>query len=247
MQFILDFLDKEKQREGIITKDFPNGTKFFHESETKYKILHQWFNPLDDIAIDKLQHDVNKVKQVNYVFPAWYREFFKTTNGLNINFISICFHGEQTPMVNHPIYGWTEALRGWNSEGKEDLENWMAPFNLRYTTLSGFDINTITRWLAIGCYRADGTHILWDFKDNNIKAMYAMPVTTSLKKLRQLKESDYEAMIFAEWSDFETLFKVETERLAKIFEGCTDSTKIDYCDVSFWNKTLPKGHKDFIG
>ncbi|MDR2091188.1 MAG: SMI1/KNR4 family protein, partial [Clostridiales bacterium] len=109
MKFINDFLENEKQKEVVITKDFPNGTKFFYQGETKYKVLHAWYKPLDDEQIDKLQTDVNNAQGASFVFPEWYRDFFKTTNGLNIFFGSISFFGEQTPLVEHPVYGLIEA------------------------------------------------------------------------------------------------------------------------------------------
>jgi len=258
MQFIKDFLEREKLRQGVVIKEFPNGTKYIHERDLQTKrVVHKCFKPLDSSAIDKLQSDVNKAKGASYIFPNWYRDFFKSTNGLNLFFSSIYFDGEQTPMIQHPIYGWTEAGIGGYSNNPIERENWMAPSNLRYTRLDIFDLNAQNRWLRIGAYGQDGSHINWDFKKNKIVVMYSLPAVTPTKELRKFTEQDYEQRIFAEWSDFETFFLSETERLAKIFELYPNVTHIETCsklkkkfpnivDSLCYKKTLPKGHKDYF-
>jgi len=252
MEYIDDFLAKERQKEFVVTKNLSNGVRFIRESETKPKYLHEWFKPLDDEQIDKLQADVNKAQRSAYVFPEWYRDFFKSTNGLNLFFASISFFGEQTPLVEHPKYGLIEAGIGGYSDDPVERENWMAPYNLRYTNSGMLDPAIKKRWLVIGSYGQDGTLIVLDFKTNKIVAMYVLPVTLSIKEFRKMKEADFEQRIFAEWKDFETLFMSETERLSKIFAGFMDTKEfsllgLDYIQLPIWKKTLPKGHKDFVG
>ena len=240
MKYITDFLAKERQKEYVVTKDFPNGTKFFIKGDPlKARIMHSCFKPLNDEQIDKLQADVGKAKKATYFFPEWYKDFFKTTNGLSIFFNSISFYGEQTPLVEHPIYGLTEALI------ERDNPEWMAPYNLRYVGNTIFDAS-VSRWLMIGSYNSDGTNIAWDFKTNKIVAMYALPVTLSIKALRKMKEAEHEQLIFAKWDGFDDFFLSETKRLGKVLENYSEVMKIKPGDITFWKKTLPVGHKDFI-
>jgi len=247
MQFIKEFLEREKRRKGILLNEFPNGRKYIGDNDTNtQKTMHQYFKPLDDVAIDKLQHDVNNAQRANYIFSNWYRDFFKITNGLNVFFGSINFYGEQTPMINHSIYGYTEAFL------ERDNPNWMAPYNLRFTRSARFDINAQNRWLTIGSYGQDGAQIIYDYKKDKIVAMYVLPVVTSIKQLRKLMESDYEQMIFAEWPDFKTFFISETERLSKIFEPYPNIEYVNHGNIKgsvdhvCLKKTLPKGHRDYI-
>ncbi|MDR2090085.1 MAG: hypothetical protein LBP62_00250 [Clostridiales bacterium] len=239
MKFINDFLENEKQKEVVITKDFPNGTKFFYKGETNRKVLHAWYKPLDDEQIDKLQTDVNNAQKEAFIFPEWYRDFFKTTNGLSIFFGSISFFGEQTPLVEDPVYGLIEA----GIDGKNP--NWMAPYSLRFEGFVRLDAEARSRWLTIGSYYYDHSNIVWDFKTNKIVVMYALPTSLSIKARKKMKEADYEQLIFAEWDSFETLFLSETKRLAKIFEFIDPRTVI-YGNPIFWKRTLPVEHKDFI-
>ena len=53
---------------------------------------------------------MNNVQKAKYVFPKWYIEFLKTTNGLNIFLNSISLFGEQTPIVENKKIGKTESL-----------------------------------------------------------------------------------------------------------------------------------------
>ena len=76
--------------------------------------------------------------------------------------------------------------------------------------------------------------------------MYALPATTSLKKLKKMKECDYESMIICEWDNFESFFVTETERLSKIFESYTDLTQIKNYDAILEKKTLPISHKEHV-
>lgn len=241
MNFIKDFFKKEEDRCQIIVNTYSNGIKYIIKNDPLVaRSLHSYFNPLTDEQIQKLEDDVNHVQKAIYVFPKWYKEFLKTTNGLNIFMNSISLFGEQTPIVNNEKYGKTEALlERKNSE-------WLAPYNLRYTNSVKFSEEAQNRWLVIGSYKYDGTQIAWDFKKEKIIAMYSLPATTSLKKLKKMQECDYESMIICEWENFESFFVTETERLSKIFEQYTDLSQIKNYDVILEKKTLPNFHKEHI-
>lgn len=237
----MDFFEKEKLRNQIIIKKCSNGTKYLIENDQlKARIFHSYYNALNIEQIEKLQKDVNSLQKSNYIFPEWYKTLLKETNGFNIFLGSICLYGEQTPMIDHPVYGKIEALL------ERDNPEWMAPFNLRYTNSIKYDVSSQNRWLVIGCYSYDGTQIVWDFKSKTIKAMYPLPVTMSIKMLKKMKEEDYEKMVIKEWKDFEEFFKQETVRLTSIFDNYSDLTQIQNIDTELAKSALPEGHKDFL-
>ncbi|MCL2475088.1 MAG: SMI1/KNR4 family protein [Chloroflexi bacterium] len=240
MKFITDFLEKEKQRPFVVTKKYPNGVHYIYEKYTKWNRMHKFFNPLNDEQIDTLQKDVNEAQRAMYVFPSWYRDFLKTTNGLNVFFDAISFYGEQTPVVLHPKYGQIKALI------ERDNPDWTAPYNLRFPNSIKYDLNAQNRWLTIVSYHYDHTHIAWDFKKNKIIAMYAHRATFPIKEWKKLTESDYEKLIIAEWDDFETFFIAEMKRLSEVFKK-NENLDLDINENLFvlWRKALPIGHKDF--
>lgn len=240
LKYIIDFLDREKTKNGVELKNYPNGIKYLYTKYSNFNCLHCFFYPLTDEQINKLQHDVNQAQNAQYIFPDWYCEFLKTSNGLRIFFNAISFYGEQTPMINHPKYGWTEApIERSNPE-------WLAPYNLRYPRDAiRVELAAQNRWLTIGAYFSDGTKIAWDFKKNKIVLMYPLSVDLSVRALRKMKEADYEALIFAEYESLEVFFYDETERLNVFFDQYKNLTCIDRFDVDFWKKTLHPKHKEY--
>ncbi len=241
MNFIIDFIRKEEERKQIKVDVYTNGIKYVIENDPLVaRTFHSFFKPLNNEQILKLEDDVNHVQKAKYVFPEWYIEFLKTTNGLNIFINSISLFGEQTPIVENKKIGKTESLLERENIG------WLAPYNLRYSNSVKFPEEAQNRWLVIGNYKYDGTHIAWDFKTKKIIAMYALPATTSIKKLKKMKECDYESMIICEWDNFESFFVTESERLSKIFESYTDLTEIKNYDAILGKKTLPISHKEHV-
>lgn len=241
MKYIVDFFEKEKLRTQVTVKKYPNGTKYLIKNDPlKVRSLHSYFNPLNELQINKLQSDVNDAQKAKYVFPEWYKDFLKNSNGMNLFLNSISLYGEQTPIIDHYKYGKIESFL------ERDNPDWMAPFNLRFTNSIKYSFEAQNRWLVIGAYYYDGTQIVWDFKTNIIEAMYALPVTISTKTLKKMREVDYEKMIITEWKDFETFFTQETARLSLIFNRYSDLTQIKDIDIELSKETLPNGHKDFI-
>lgn len=239
LDYVKFFLEEEKNKKSVILKTYPNGIEYVFEEYKGFNYLHSFYYPLNDAQIDKLQQDVNIVQEANYQFPQWYRDFLKTTNGLNIFFDSLRFSGEQTPIVNHPKYGLTEAFI------ERDNPNWIAPYNLRYSRSTKYDHNAQNRWLTIGSYFADGTCIAWDFKVEKIVLMYVFPITMPIKVWKKLKEDDYEKQIFQTYDNFNEFFLSETKRLNQIFSELNKKHEIDRTDIMFWRRTLPVRHKDY--
>lgn len=241
LNYVNDFLELEKKKPNIVLKEFSNGIEYIYKKYIRFNYLHSFYYPLNDSQIKKLESDVNVAQSAHYIFPDWYIEFLKTTNGLNIFFNSIIFYGEQTPMINHPKYGYVEAPI------ERDNPEWMAPFNLRYPRNSiRYDAAAQERWLIIGSYHADGTIIAWDYTLNKIVLMYSLPVTLSIKKLKHLSELDYQDLIFKSYDSFEEFFHGETFRLNVVFDKYLDKNELDQTDVLFWRKTLPIGHKNHM-
>lgn len=171
-----------------------------------------------------------------FVFPEWYRDFLKTTNGCNLYFGSISLYGEQTPVVwSEKEKTYVKALLEWTNP------NWMAPFDLRDGDIK-FDDVSKKRWLTIGGYQYDGTLIAWDYKKSCIVAMYSLPDDISIKKLKKMKEEDYEKLIYAQWSSFDEFFTQETERLNKVVSKYGVDKEQGFLR---WEKTLPVGHVDY--
>jgi len=232
------FFEAEKSRE-IRLEMLPNGIKYIvgkgEQNNNLSTILHTRYKALTDEQIDFLQDDVNSALISSYVFPEWYRDFLKTTNGCNLFFSSLCLFAEQTPWIYVKKY---ECYR--RSLIDSANPEWMAPYNLRSPRTIKLDSKSRERWLTLGEY-TDGTSIEWDFKNKKIVAMYALPLTTTIRELKQFKESDFEKMICAQWDTFDDFFLNETERL-KIINKLLESNKDQY--RLHWKKTLPLGHKD---
>lgn len=235
MKTINDFIEKEKRQSYAEILDLPNGVKIVNKRKAKQNIIHVFYKPLSDNQIDYLQNEVNKAQQTNFDFPEWLRSFLKKTNGFNIFYGALSFYGEQTPLIETPN-GKMRALI------ERDNPNWIAPYNMRYSKVTKLDISSKNRWLNLGSYHCDGTQVAYDFKTKKIVAMYALPVTISIKELKQKNEADFEKMIIEEWDDFENFFSRETERLSKVFEEYSSNSETNF---AFWKKTLPKCHKDF--
>ena len=81
LKFIADFLNYEKQKEGIELKEFPNGTEYVNSSLKKYNYLHSFYNPLNDEQIDKLQNDVNVAQKASIYFLNGIVNFLKLLMG----------------------------------------------------------------------------------------------------------------------------------------------------------------------
>lgn len=241
MIHIKQFIENEKERRQIIVDEYENGYKYRVKNDKfKSRVFHSVFKPLSDSQIDKLQNDVNSVQHANYIFPKWYRAFLKVTNGINMFMGTIVLYGEQTPMTNHSKYGLIEACL------ERDNPNWMAPYNLRFTNSVKLNCDLQNRWLVIGCYGYDGTQIAWDYKKNKIVAMYCLPVTISIRKLRKMTESDYEKMIICEWDTFESFFTSETDRISNIFNSIEDLAIIDEFKDNYKQQALPLSHKEHL-
>ena len=234
---IKDFFEAEKNN-NVTLQVLPNGVKYLHNEVTQWNIFHESFKPLTDEQIDMLQANVNQAQMAAFVFPEWYRDLLRTTNGFNLFFDKISFYGEQTPLV------WSENDKTYTKTLIErNNPNWMAPFDLCFTNSIKFDESSKKRWLTIGGYSADGTQIVWDYKTQKIVAMYRLPVTTSIKALKKLKEADYEKLICSQWNSFDEFFVQETARLKKVIEKYgVDKEKGGFYLVE---KTLPVGHKDY--
>lgn len=234
-QTVKDFFEREKEND-VRLEVLPNGVRYLSNKCVKFNRLHECYKPLTDEQIEVLQADVNEEQQTAFIFPKWYRDFLKTTNGCNLYYDCLSLYGEPTPVV------WSDKE---NTYVKAVLErtnpNWMAPYNLRDGDIK-FDDASKKRWLTIGGYQFDGTQIAWDYKMDKIVAMYSLPEDISIKALKKMKEADYEKLICAQWNSFDEFFRQETERLRKVidFYG-VDQDKGFECGV----KTLPIGHKDY--
>ncbi|MBO5327707.1 MAG: SMI1/KNR4 family protein [Clostridia bacterium] len=238
-KIVNEFFENEKL-EDVLLEVLPNGVKYIvntdKDMKPKAKILHTKYKGLTDKQIDFLQKDVNDGLKSNYVFPEWYRDFLKTSNGCNLFFSSLCLFAEQTP------WSYVEKYKCYRRDLIDSLNpEWMAPYNLRHPRSIKIDTNSRQRWLSLGEYK-DGTLIEWDYATNKIVAMYAMPVLTPIRELKKLKETHYENMICAEWDSFDDFFLNETKRLKQVVKSF-GMDRIEY-DKN-WKKTLPRGHKDY--
>lgn len=232
---VKNFFEREKKN-GVSLETLPNGIRYLTDQCVRFNRIHEIYKPLTDEQIDTLQLDVNQAQLTDFVFPEWYRDFLKTTNGCNIYFGCISLYGEQTPLV------WSEK---YNAYIKALLErtnpNWMAPYNLRDIDIK-FDEVSKKRWLAIGTYHFDGTQIVWDYKTQKLIAMYSLPVTISIKALKKMSEADYENLICAQWDSFDDFFVQETKRLNNVITRYGVDKEKGFLS---WEKTLPIGHKDY--
>lgn len=234
-QIVKEFFERVKV-DGVRLEILPNGVRYLSDKCVKYNWLHECYNPLTDEQINTLQEDVNQSQRTDFVFPEWYRDFLKTTNGCNLYFGSISLYGEQTPVV------WSEKHNAYIKALLERTNpNWMAPYDLRDIDIK-FDVASKKRWLAIGTYYFDGTQIAWDYKTEKIVAMYRLPVSTTIKALKKMKEEDYEKLICAQWDSFDEFFMRETERLSKVISKYGVDKEKGFLS---WKKTLPIGHKDY--
>ncbi len=233
---VKDFFEREKEN-SVRLEVLQNGVRYLTDKSEKFNRLHECFRPLTDEQIDDLQNEVNAAQMTAFVFPAWYRDFLKTTNGCNLYFGCISLYGEQTPAV------WSEKEKTYMRATLErSNQGWMAPFDLRFTDSIKYDKAAKERWLTVGCYGYDGTQIVWDYKTEKIVAMYRVPVTLSLKAKKLLKEADFEKMICRQWDSFDEFFTQETQRL----NGVVSEYGVDR-EKGFIHreKTLPIGHKDY--
>ena len=235
MKHIENFIEKEKSRKDITLYKYPNGEELIYENYQKYNILHCFYNKLSDEQIKFLQDDVNISLNSDYIFPEWYKDFLKVSNGMNIYFGAISLYGEQTPMTITE-HGTIKALI------KRDDPNWIAPYNLRFPGDEKYEPTIANRWLVIGGYYYDGTKIVYDYKLNKLIAMYSLPIKLSIKDWKKMKEYDYEKLIICEWKDFQTFFISETNRLSDIINKYVGMNQEGFTE---WKKTLPPGHKNF--
>lgn len=236
-QTVENFFEREKKGD-VRLEVLPNGVRYIsNQCVNKFTWLHQSYKPLTDEQIDTLQADVNQAQWTDFVFPEWYRDFLKTTNGCSLYFGCLSLYGEQTPSV------WSEKDNAYRKAPLERTNpNWMAPFDLRFTNSVKFDVESKKRWFTFGGYQYDGTQIVWDYKTQKIVAMYRLPVGTTIKALKKMKEEDYEKLICAQWDSFDEFFMRETERLSKVISKYgVDKEKGFICR----EKTLPVGHKDY--
>ena len=241
MKFIKEFFLMEEKNKNVSKIFLYNGVKYIiNDDPYKERYYHAIFNPLTEGQINNLQDDVNEIQKSCYVFPDWYRIFLKTCNGMNLYFNSISLYGDSDVINDLPKYNDSALLYELNK-----IPNF-SPYNLRYTNSIKFYFESQNRWLVIGCYKYDGTQIVWDYKKNKIEAMYALPATTSYKKLMRMTEEDYENMIICEWSSFDEFLKNEMKRLSKVFSEYTDLKKIKNIDIQLSRKTLPIGHREYI-
>lgn len=233
--FVKDFFEREKE-DDIQLEVLQNGIRYLSNKSIKFNRLHECFKPITDEQIDVLQNEVNAAQMADFVFPGWYRDFFKTTNGCNLYFDCISLYGEQTPVV------WSEKDKTYMKVMIErNNPNWLAPYDLRFTDSIKYDKASKERWLTIGGYKYDGTKIVWDFKTEKIVAMYRVPITLSLKAKKLLKEADFEKMICQQWNSFDEFFMQETKRLNEVVSKYgVDKEK----GFMYSEKTLPLGHKD---
>ena len=235
-EIVNNFFEQEKKFD-IEIKVLPNGIQYLSNKVTKWNILHQRYTGLSDGQIQILQDDINQEQHADYVFPAWYNELLKTTNGFNIFFNAISFYGEQTPAI------WDKKEKSYKKATLQRMNpDWMAPYNLRNPNSVKYDKAAQNRWLVLGTYHCDGTNIAWDYEKEKIVAMYIYPITTPIKVWKKLKIIDYEKLVFMQWDSFDEFFVRETERLRKVVEKCGVDSDYGFID---WKKSLPIGHKDF--
>lgn len=225
-------MGKDIQREVL-----QNGTRYLTDKCDKFNRLHEYFAPITDEQIDRLQNEVNAAQRTAFVFPGWYRDFLRTANGCNLYFGCISLYGEQTPLV------WSEKeqtyIKAMLDRGNPD---WMAPYDLRFTDSVKYDSAFKERWLTIGSYQYDGTQIVWDYKTEKVVAMYRVPVTLPLEAKKSLKEADFEKMICQQWDSFDEFFVRETKRLDGVIAEYGVDRERGFIDR---DKTLPTNHKNY--
>ena len=235
-RIVKDFFERQEGND-IQQEVLENGIRYLSKKSAQFNRLHEWFKPLSDEQIDGLQEEVNAAQMASFVFPAWYRDFFRTANGCNLFYGCISLYGDQTPTV------WSESEKRYiKATLPRSNPDWMAPFDLRFTNSVKFEKASKQRWLTIGSYAYDGTQIVWDFKTEKIEAMYRIPVTLPLKAKRALKEADYERMICAQWDNFDAFFAQETERLGQVVSKYGVDEEKGFLHPE---KTLPIGHREY--
>lgn len=226
-ELVKKFFEEEKEKDFIV-ENLPNGVRYRSKKDIQWNIMHESYKPLTDEQIAFLQDEVNAFKRTHYIFPEWFHDFLKTSNGCNLFYDSLSIYGEQTPLLNKA---------GEKEYAKLDRTNpdWMAPYNLRTDGLK-MDPASAERWFVFGSYSYDGTELAWDYKRKKIVAMYELPDTMSIKEKRKVKEADYEKMICAEWDSFDEFFLNETKRLEEVILKYGEEVDV---------QSLPVGHKDW--
>ena len=235
-QIIKDFFEKEN-RKCVQLEVLPNGVRYRLSRYKTFNVMHERFIPLTLSQIDILQQEVSEAQKTQFIFPDWYRDVLATTNGCNLFFDCSQLDGEQTPTF------WSEQEQRYVKTLLDRNDpNWMAPYDLCFNGSIKYNNAARARWLTIGSYMYDGTKVAWDYKFNNICAMYSLPSSISIKSWKKLREEDYEERIFARWDSFDAFFIQETERLRHvILKYGVDMEK----GFIYRDKTLPIGHKDY--
>lgn len=235
-QTVKNFFEREKEGD-VRLEVLANGVRYLSNQCVKFNRLHESYKPLTDEQIDVLQNEVSSAQMSAFVFPKWYKDFLKTTNGCNLYFDCLSLYGEQTPVV------WSEEEKTYvKALFERTNSNWMAPYDLRFTNSIKFDNDSKRRWLTIGVYGYDGTQVAWDYKIEKIVAMYRLPITLSVKARRLLKEHDYEKLICQQWTSFDEFFMRETKRLNDVLSKYGIDKEKGFIHGE---KTLPIGHKDY--
>lgn len=180
---ILHSLFQWKQGERVLE----NGTTLI--CKVPHIAPEAWFH----IIYPPIQlHQINEIeKELSVSLPADLKEFLLITNGINIFSDSLSIYGKRNSYVR---------------EGDEAIQ----PYDLalHHSEVQSYISN---KYLVIGSYSWDGSHILIDLETNNI-----------------YRCEEYSNNILNSWPNLETFFFEETKRLTKLF----DENGIEYDEDS---------------
>lgn len=216
MNYIIDFMNEMINKYYLDEKK--DGFSLINKELKDFNTMFEFFSPLNDEQIAMLEQDVNNLQGTQFVFPLWYRDLLKITNGMNLYFGCLSFFGDQTPLIK------TEKGYFRKTIARND-PNWMAPYSLLTNGSLKYDLNCRNRWLTFAGFR-DNTLIAYDFKTNEIVRMMKDPVDLSMKKWKKMTEKDYESKIINKWDNFEDFFIYSINMLSKIVDEWLNSEEI---------------------
>ena len=84
MDYIVDFINEVKKIYELDQKK--DGYSLINNELENFNTMFEFFTPLNDEQIKKLEQDVNCAQGAQFVFPNWYKDFLKITNGMNLYF-----------------------------------------------------------------------------------------------------------------------------------------------------------------
>jgi len=233
MDYIVDFINEVKKIYELDQKK--DGYSLINNELENFNTMFEFFTPLNDEQIKKLEQDVNCAQGAQFVFPNWYKDFLKITNGMNLYFGCLCFYGDQTPVIKTDT-GYIRKLI------ERENPNWMAPYSLLTNGSIKHDVDCKNRWFTFAGFR-DDTLVAYDYKTNEIVRMRKDPVDLSIKRWKKMSEVDYENKIIHKWKNFEDFFKESINMLKNITEEWLNDTEIKKLDgfdrqLELWDRII---------